>query len=79
MISIAHAATIGGMATLVGTPPNMALVRIFSMNFPGLPEISFANWMIMGLPLSFIILFISWACITKILFRNKNIPTLEIN
>ncbi|MAW07123.1 MAG: sodium:dicarboxylate symporter, partial [Halobacteriovoraceae bacterium] len=76
MISIAHAATIGGMATLVGTPPNMALVRIFSMNFPNLPEISFANWMIMGLPLSFIILFISWACITKILFRNKKIPTL---
>ena len=76
MISIAHAATIGGMATLVGTPPNMALVRIFSMNFPNLPEISFANWMIMGLPLSLITLFISWACITKILFRNKKIPTL---
>ena len=30
----------------------------------------------MGLPLSFIILFISWTCITKILFRKKNIPTL---
>ena len=40
MISIAHAATIGGNATLVGTPPNMALVRIFSMNFPEASEIS---------------------------------------
>jgi solute carrier family 13 (sodium-dependent dicarboxylate transporter), member 2/3/5 len=76
MISIAHAATIGGMATLVGTPPNMALVRIFSMNFPEASEISFASWMLMGIPMSFLILLVSWTCITKILFRKKEIPTL---
>ena len=75
MISIAHAATIGGMATLVGTPPNMAFVRIFSMNFPEASEISFASWMLMGIPMSFFIL-VSWTCITKILFRKKEIPTL---
>lgn len=76
MISIAHAATIGGMATLVGTPPNMAFVRIFSMNFPEAAEISFATWMMMGVPMSFVILMTSWVCITKILFRKKEIPAL---
>ena len=75
MISIAHAATIGGMATLVGTPPNMALVRIFSMNFPEAAEISFASWMMMGVPMSFVILVTSWVCITKNSFSKKRNPS----
>jgi len=77
MISIAYAATIGGMATLVGTPPNLAFSRIYSMLFPALGEVSFAQWILFGLPISFIILILAWGLIHLVFIRNKNIKPLE--
>ena len=41
---------IGGIATLVGTPPNLSFVRIFAIQFPEAPEISFASWFIFVFP-----------------------------
>ncbi len=35
LLGIAYSASIGGVATLVGTPPNLALVRLFELSFPG--------------------------------------------
>ncbi len=49
---VAYGASIGGIATLVGTPPNLSFVRIFAIMFPSSPEISFADWMFFALPLS---------------------------
>jgi len=57
LLGIAYSASIGGIATLVGTPPNLSFTRIFSIIFPQSPEINFATWFIFALPLS-IILFI---------------------
>ena len=45
LLVTAYGASIGGVATLVGTPPNLVLVRIFSIHFPRAPEINFAQWM----------------------------------
>ena len=60
LLGIAYAASIGGLATLIGTPPNLAFVRILSIVFPAAPEISFARWFFFALPLSAVFLLIAW-------------------
>ncbi len=52
LISIAYSSTIGGVSTLVGTPPNLVFVKTFSILFPDSPVITFSNWMLVGLPVS---------------------------
>ncbi len=59
LLGIAFSASIGGIATLIGTPPNIAFTMIFSQSFPGAPEITFANWMLFGVPISLIMLVVA--------------------
>lgn len=59
-LGIAYGASIGGIATLVGTPPNLSFVRILSINFPNAPDISFARWFAFGFPISLIFLVCVW-------------------
>ena len=56
MMGIAYSATIGGVATIVGTPPNLAFVRIYSMNFPNQSEFYFSSWLMFGLPICILML-----------------------
>jgi len=72
LLGIAYSASIGGMATLIGTPPNLAFARIFAINFPDAPEITFASWLGFGLPLSLIFLAIAWGVLTLIFMRHKS-------
>ncbi len=60
LLGIAYAASIGGIATLIGTPPNLALARIYMLTFPEAPEISFTSWFAFALPLSVVFLAITW-------------------
>ncbi len=60
LLAIAYSASIGGIATLVGTPPNLSFARIFDIYFPTAPEISFSNWMIFALPISIMMFIITW-------------------
>jgi solute carrier family 13 (sodium-dependent dicarboxylate transporter), member 2/3/5 len=60
LLSIAYAASIGGMATLVGTPPNLSFSRIFHIYFPAAPEISFSTWLMFALPVSLVFFAITW-------------------
>ena len=73
LLGIAYSASIGGMATLVGTPPNLALVRLFELSFPAAAEagfsISFGQWMLLGVPLSTVMLTIVWLILTRVCFR----------
>ena len=50
LLSVAYSASIGGAATLIGTPPNLSFSRILAITFPDAPEISFAQWMLFALP-----------------------------
>ncbi len=52
MLALAYGAGVGGLATLVGTPPNIVLVGQVKTLFPELPEISFGSWMLLGVPVS---------------------------
>lgn len=69
MLAIAYACSVGGLATLVGTPPNLSFSRIFAITFPDAPAITFGQWMIMGLPMTVILLAVSWTLITKVFYR----------
>ncbi len=69
MLGIAYACSVGGIATLVGTPPNLAFTRIFQITFPGAEPIAFGTWLLMGLPLAVIMLVIIWFMITKLFYR----------
>ncbi|QTA86253.1 SLC13 family permease [Desulfonema magnum] len=69
MLGIAYACSLGGVATLVGTPPNLSFARIFEITFPEAQPIAFGTWFIMGLPLCAVMLGIVWVMLTKIFFR----------
>ncbi len=69
MLGIAYACSVGGLATLVGTPPNLSFVRIFAILFPEAPDIAFGQWLVMALPLSVVMLVIAWVVITRIFYR----------
>jgi sodium-dependent dicarboxylate transporter 2/3/5 len=67
MLGIAYGCSIGGVATLVGTPANLVFVRIFHETFPGAPQISFGQWLVIGLPYSIGLLIIVWLLLTRVL------------
>jgi sodium-dependent dicarboxylate transporter 2/3/5 len=56
MLGIAYAANIGGVATLIGTFPNLVFAGMFKEHFPDGPEITFVAWLKIGLP--FVVLFV---------------------
>ena len=67
MLSIAFSASIGGIATLIGTPPNLVFAGIIQELYG--KEISFLKWIIFGLPISIILLTISWIYLTRVAFK----------
>jgi sodium-dependent dicarboxylate transporter 2/3/5 len=66
MLGIAYSASIGGIATLVGTPPNIVFAGIVKSMFPRAPEIGFLDWFKIGLPLVVIFLPITWFYLTHL-------------
>lgn len=81
MLAIAFSASIGGMATLIGTPPNLVLAGVVEETYG--QEITFAQWFMFGLPISIVLLFISWVYLTRFAFtfKQKTFPggKAEIN
>lgn len=69
MLSIAYSASIGGIATLIGTPPNLVLAGILEELYD--IEISFTSWLMIGLPISVLLLFIAWKYLTNFGFQIK--------
>jgi sodium-dependent dicarboxylate transporter 2/3/5 len=67
VLSVAYGATAGGMATLIGTPPN-ALLAAFMQRNHGV-EIGFAQWMVVGVPLVAVMLVLTWLILTRVAFR----------
>ncbi len=63
MLAVAYGASIGGLATLVGTPPNALLAGFFEQTY-GI-DIGFARWMLLGLPVTVVMLFLAWAWLTR--------------
>lgn len=81
MLAIAYSASIGGIATLIGTPPNLVLAGVISEVYD--IELTFGTWFMFGLPLSLILLGICWVYLTRVAFsfKDKEFPggRAEIN
>ena len=67
LLSIAYAASIGGTATLIGTPTNIMLASILSDTYDF--KISFIDWFMIGLPVAAILIPIVWFFLTKVIFQ----------
>ena len=67
LLSLAYGATIGGLATLIGTPPNALLAAYLSANH-GI-DLGFAQWMAICVPVSMVMLPIAWFVLTRISFQ----------
>lgn len=74
MLGIAYAASIGGMATLIGTPPNLVMAGIIKETYG--VQISFSQWFAFGFPVSLVFLMICWYYLTHraFKFRQKSFP-----
>ena len=77
MLGIAYACSIGGVSTLIGTPPNLVFQRIYKISFPDQPEMLFGDWMKFALPISITMLGISWVLLTKIIYPPDKHLVLE--
>lgn len=63
LLGIAYSASVGGIATLIGTPPNALLAAFMRENYD--VEIGFGQWMLLGLPLSIGMLIFIWWSLTR--------------
>ncbi len=77
MLGIAFGANIGGMATLIGTPPNSVMLAFLNESYD--IDIGFFQWMIMGVPFSIVLMAITYFMITRVFYPNGlgNIGTSE--
>ena len=66
LLGIAYAASIGGIGTIIGTPPNVFLASFIQSNLG--QEISFVRWMGVGLPLVAVFLPLTWLMLTRVLY-----------
>lgn len=60
LLGVAYASSIGGIATLIGTPPNPIFISIYHIYFPEAPEISFGQWFIFAFPISLMLFIMAW-------------------
>lgn len=72
LLAVAYSASIGGIATLVGTPPNLSFARIFAIYFPNASDISFASWFFYAFPIVVILLSVTFGYLYVVFIKNKS-------
>ena len=75
MLAIAYSASIGGVGTLIGTPPNALLASFLQSNYQ--IEVSFFGWMLIGIPVVVVMLPLAWLLLTRFLFPAHRIAIDE--
>jgi len=75
MLGIAYAASIGGIATLIGTPPNAILAGVLHQKYAF--DLAFGQWMLFAWPLSMVMLLITWLYLTRIAFAVRGVELPE--
>ena len=77
LLAIAYSASIGGIATLIGTPPNALMAAYLSKSYQ--IQITFADWMLLGVPLAFIMLLLCWFWLCKCQFKLPSNTSGKLN
>ncbi len=70
VIAVAYAANIGGIGTIIGSPPNGIFIAQMKILFPEAPEIDFFTWMKFGIPLATMLIPIVWLWLIKVPYRH---------
>lgn len=65
MLGLAYSASIGGVGTLIGTPPNIVFAGFYKKLFPDNPEISFFQWMVLAIPIVMVFIPIVWVYLCR--------------
>lgn len=68
MLMVAYGASIGGIGTPVGTPPNMIFLGALAKLFPEAPQIGFLRWMLFGVPTAIFLTLVAWAYLSYVAF-----------
>lgn len=76
VLAIAYGANVGGMGTLIGTPPNTILKGFLQANY-GI-EVGFAQWMLLGVPLMLVALPLVYLILTRLSFRVDNTEVVGV-
>lgn len=71
LLGLAFSATIGGMATPVGTPPNMYFFKAYHEAFPEANDLNFLKWSFIGYPISLTFLIVTYVVLNFYFLRNK--------
>jgi sodium-dependent dicarboxylate transporter 2/3/5 len=66
LLAVAYSASIGGIATLIGSPPNGIAARFIAQTYG--TEVTFLDWMAFGMPFTLAFLPIAWVILTRFLF-----------
>ena len=77
LLALAYSATIGGMATPVGTPPNMFFFKEYIKNFPELHDLNFLKWAMIGFPLSMAFLLATYWVLSRYFLKEVQANPLE--
>jgi len=75
LLGVAYAASIGGVATIVGTPPNLFTASFLEKELG--VQVSFAEWMLVALPVVILFLPLAWLLLTRVLFPVGTAPFSE--
>jgi sodium-dependent dicarboxylate transporter 2/3/5 len=69
LLMVGYAATLGGLATLIGTPPNVVFAGLLNEYYH--EKVNFGKWMLVGVPISIALLFSTYFILTGLLFPNR--------
>lgn len=69
MLMVGYASSIGGLATIIGTPPNVVFKGLLE-KFYG-TTVSFSDWLAFGIPATILMLISTYLLITRVLFPNR--------
>jgi len=76
LLGLAYGATLGGVATLVGTPPNAFMAGFMIDTYD--MEIDFARWMLVGVPVTLVMLPLAWFLLTRVIYRVDFVASAEV-
>jgi sodium-dependent dicarboxylate transporter 2/3/5 len=73
LLGVAYASSIGGIATLIGTPPNALLAAFLEKTYQ--IKLGFGQWMLLGVPLALAMSVVCWFWLSRVYFRLHLLPT----
>jgi sodium-dependent dicarboxylate transporter 2/3/5 len=79
LLGIAHASTIGGVATIVGTPTNMIFASYFQQHYPAQTPVSFVQWFLFGLPVALLMLAVGFLVLRWFFLQKSNTEKLHVD